>query len=56
MTTSPNRKHAIQVTGDARQLQGVKTDVNKFVESIDHKTVTFSTPGKYWAKVLTAGH
>ena len=50
--TSSEGKHVIQVTGDARQLQGVKTDLKHFVEKIGHKTVKFSISGRHYAKLL----
>ena len=50
--TSPKGKRVIQVTGEARQLQGVKTDLNNCVQKIGHKTVTFSISGRPHAKLL----
>jgi len=45
--TSPKGKGVIQVTGDARQLQGVKTDLKHFVQKIGHKTVKFNISGRH---------
>ena len=47
VTTSPNGKRVIQVTGNARLLQGVKTELKQFVKRIVKKTVTESIPGKH---------
>ena len=41
--TSPS---VIQLSGDARLLQDVKTDLKQFVQMIIHKTVTFPRAGR----------
>ena len=46
LSTSPNGKGVIQVTGNAGLLQGVKTELKQFVKRIGQKTVKFSIPGK----------
>ena len=47
LTTSPNGKRIIQVTGNGKLLQGVKAELKQFVERIGQKTVKFSIPGKH---------
>ena len=47
LTTSPNGKSVIQVTGNGKLLEGVKTELNTFVKRIGQKTVKFSIPGKH---------
>ena len=46
-TTSPN---VIQLSGDARLLQDVKTGLKQFVQKIVHKTVTFRRAGRKISK------
>ena len=41
--TSPS---VIQLSGDARLLQDVKTVLEQFVQTIVHKTVTFPSAGR----------
>ena len=47
LTSSPNGKSVIQVTGNAILLEGVKAELNTFVERISQKTVTLIIPGKH---------
>ena len=49
-TKSPNGKCVIQVSGDPRLLEDVKTDVRQFVQKIVHKTVTFRRAGREISK------
>jgi len=45
-TKSPSGNCVIQVSGDPRLLEDVKTDVRQFVQQIVHKTVRFRRAGR----------